>query len=175
MLTLPLMGIKHKLLARDTVSREGALTFNTTFPLLFFSLYWPTKLGCLSWSNFSHRTRLLTHIGLRFYLLAAAVVAPTWKLVLAFNSPGFLLMYSQRLFWSTAHFLSKPTGLDCCCLNKPCVCWIVDAVKTVPSWSLRPMGVFKSVVFPHLQNEGKLLLHFCWLKAYNASYLSFKL
>lgn len=109
------MSVKHKLLTLNSVSRDGELKSNST--LLFHSLFslsppppsigllaWPTKLCCLGRSKFSHRISLLTHIGVWFYLLAAVVVAPTWKLILAFNNPGFFVDASFEAFLKLCSF-----------------------------------------------------------------------
>ena len=126
--------LKHELLALDSVSRDGELRSNSTLPFWFlFSLSppppppspytglptWPTKICCVGRSEFSHRISLLTHIGVWFYLLAAVVVTPTWKLILAFNNPGFFVdASSEAFFGALLHFLSQSRGLDCCHLSR---------------------------------------------------------
>lgn len=167
------MSVQHELAALDTVSRDGELeswslipptpsSFPSPLPPPSIGLHtWPTKLCCSGQGNFSHS--LQAHIGVWFYLLAAVVVAPTWKLILSLlTTARFFVDASSEAFSELCSFplqthrpwllsLKQAVVLLNCILNEDSgIAKAYNQWESVNLWSLSPL--------PHSSISSILLL-----------------
>lgn len=164
------MSVKHELPALDSVSRDWELKSNSNPPL--FS---PPSIGLPTWPTnallfgpeqvFSQDKSPDTHWSLGFIYWLLLLLLPRECSYSLLTTLGFLLMHPPRLFRSSAHFLSLPSGLDCCHLNKQWVCWITSATRTVVLPKLTTdESLFICDLFSFLPNKEQFLLSCCrWI------------